>query len=309
MQMTRRQLLKSSHTTAIAIASGFSLCETLFDSIRTINAAESQPKLKPADWEIGCFNRPWGAGTYDEALAGMQAAGFRVTGLLGDHKGEPFTSAEATAEYLDRLKDRIAAHGLKLIVGWLRTRHDVAVDESIANARKQIDHAQRLGVKFMLTVGVDPPEQFEHFYKVMAATAAYAEQRQIQIVLKPHGGCSLAATEILRCLERVGHDNFRVWFDAGNIVHYSDQDPVVEASRLTRWVSGFCAKDCSGRKGDVMLQFGDGKVRFADVFTKLKAAEFAGPVMVECCGGKTLNEIASGARANREYLEKLFRTL
>lgn len=309
MGMTRRELLDSGRVAAIAIASGLSSAGNLFDSTPEVLAAEQVKKLKPTEWEIGCFNRPWSAGSYDDALAGIQAAGFRLTGLLGDHKDEPFTSADATTDYLDRLKDRIASRGLTLIVGWLRTRHDVAVDESIANARKQIDHAQRLGVKFMLTVGVDPPEQFEHFYKVMATTAEYAQQRQIQIVLKPHGGCSLAATEILRCLERVGHENFRVWFDAGNIIHYSDQNPVVEASRLARWVTGFCAKDCSGPKGNVMLPFGDGKVPFADVFAKLKAGEFTGPVMVECCGGMTIAEITAGARANREYLEKLFRTL
>lgn len=309
MRITRRQLLKSGNTAAMAIASGLSLSGELFRSLPSVIAADPQQKLKPTEWDIGCFNRPWGAGSYDEALAGIQAAGFRLTGLLGDHKGEPFTSAEATNEYLDRLKDRITSRGLTLVVGWLRTRHDISIDESIANARKQIDHAQRLGVKFMLTVGVDPSDQFEHFYKVMAVTAEYAQRRQIQIVLKPHGGCSLSSTEILRCLERVGHENFRVWFDAGNIVHYSDQDPAAEANRLAPWVTGFCAKDCAGHKGDVMLPFGEGKVQFADVFAKLKAAGFAGPVMVECCGGKTLAQVTSGARANREYLEKLFRTL
>lgn len=198
---------------------------------------------------------------------------------------------------------------LTLVVGWLRTKHEIPVEESIADSRKQIDHAQRLGVKYMLTVGVDPQNQFEHFYRVIAATAEYAQERRIQIVLKPHGGCSLSAKEILHCVERVGHENFRIWFDAGNIVHYSEHDPVVEARQLAPLVTGFCAKDCAGPKGDVMLPFGTGKVMFADVFTKLQAASFSGPVMVECCGGKTLAEITSGARANREYLEKLFLTL
>jgi len=291
------------------IVCGLCFDEATFDSIRQASAADPLPKLRPSEWDIGCFNRPWGAGSYDDALAGIQAAGFRLTGLLGDHKGEPFTSADATTEYLDRLKDRVAARGLTLIVGWLKTRHDIPLVESITNAQKQIDHAKRLGLKYMLTVGVDPPDQFEHFYKVMAVAAEYARQRQIQIVLKPHGGCSLASNEILRCLERVEHENFRVWFDAGNIIHYSDQDPVVEASRLAPWITGFCAKDCIGPKGVVMLRFGEGKVPFADVFAKLKPSDFSGPVMVECCGGKTLAEITAGARANREYLEKLFRTL
>ena len=48
-------------------------------------------------------------------------------------------------------------------------------------------------------------------------------------------------------------------------------------------VSGFCAKDCAEPKGDVMIQFGAGKVDFAGVFGVLKSAGFNGPIMVECC--------------------------
>ena len=45
-------------------------------------------------WPIGCFNRPWSRWTYDEALEGITAAGFRLTGFLGDHADEPFTFLE-----------------------------------------------------------------------------------------------------------------------------------------------------------------------------------------------------------------------
>lgn len=308
MQTTRRQWLTTGMQAAgLALGCGFLPAVGSPSSQTGAEAAEPESKAERQSLVIGCFNRPWSAGSYDDALAGMQTAGFRVTGLLGDHKGELFTSPDATPAYLDRLAERITSRGLSLVVGWLRTRHDIPYEESFTQARKQIDHAQRLGVKFMLTVGVDPPAQFEHYYRVLAATAAYAAERRIQIVLKPHGGCSLAADEILRCVERVGHANFRVWFDAGNIVHYSDKDPVIEAGRLAKLVTGFCAKDCAGPKGDVMLAFGSGKVQFAGVLAQLREAGFAGPVMVECCAGKTLDEITAGASANREYLEKLIR--
>ncbi|MBS0261842.1 MAG: sugar phosphate isomerase/epimerase [Planctomycetes bacterium] len=310
MRLTRRQVLKSGATAAgLAMTAGLSLGNESLGFVAQAQAVEPEKNESASRWQIGCFNRPWTTGSYDEALAGMQAAGFRLTGLLGDHKGEPFTSPEATPEYLDRLKERMTARGLTPIVGWLRTRHDLALTESLTLAKQQIEHAQRLGVKYMLTVGVDPPAQFGHFYRVMADTAQFASERKIQIVVKPHGGCSLAASEILRCIERVGHDNFRVWFDPGNIIHYSPEDPAVEAARLARYVTGVCAKDCAGRGGNVMLPFGTGKVNFAEVFARLKAAGFSGPVLVECCGGETLEQVTAGARANRTFLEDMFRTL
>jgi len=54
-----------------------------------------------------------------------------------------------------------------------------------------------------------------------------------------------------------------------------------------------------------MMQFGEGKVDFAGVFSRLKKAGYQGPVMVECCGGKTPPEVTAAARSNREFLERV----
>ena len=59
-----------------------------------------------------------------------------------------------------------------------------------------------------------------------------------------------------------------------------------------------------------MIQFGTGKVNFVEVFKKLKASGFNGPVMIECCKiGETPAETTANARANREFLEKAFSRL
>ena len=269
-------------------------------------ASEERPGVK---WPIGCFNRPWSPWTYDEALEGLTAAGFRLTGFLGDHADEPFTSTTATQQYLESLRERIRKSGLDVNVAWLRTRHDVPLADATSEARKQVDHARFLGVKYLLTMGVDQIEMYEHFYRVMSDAAAYAMDRGMQIAMKPHGGCSATAAEMLQTIEKVGHANFRIWYDAGNIIHYTNADPVVDIARVASLVAGFSAKDCAVRGGDVMLQFGEGKVDFKRVFTHLRNAEFDGPVMVECCRGKTLSELTINAKANRLYLEQLFASL
>src|SRR5690349_8954720 len=53
-------------------------------------------------WPIGCFNRPWVKWSYDDALDGIAAAGYKLTGFLTGQKDEAFTSSAATPEYLDR---------------------------------------------------------------------------------------------------------------------------------------------------------------------------------------------------------------
>lgn len=289
MFLTRRQWLGLS-TSAL----GAAFCSQ--------SASADQSAATP--WTVGCFNRPWMPWSWNVALDGIRDAGYHVTGILGDHAGEAFTGPDATPESLDWLKERIAARELTPLVGWLRTSHTISDADAVASARLQIDHAARLGLRYMLTVGVDPADQFDHFYRVMRDAATYARDRQIQIVLKPHGGCSADADHLLRCLNAVDRDNFRIWYDAGNIVHYTGKDPVAELERLVPYVTGLCAKDCAGRGGDVMLQFGTGRVDFAALFRHLHRAKFRGPVIVECCAGQTIEEVTAGARANREFLER-----
>jgi sugar phosphate isomerase/epimerase len=125
------------------------------------------------------------------------------------------------------------------------------------------------------------------------------------LVMKPHGGGSGSSDEILKAIKEVNHPNFKIWYDAGNIIHYTGKDPVAEIEPIAPHITGFCAKDCAEIKGDVMIQFGAGKVDFPAVFKKLKAGGFNGPVMVECCKiGVTPEETTANAGANREYLEK-----
>src|SRR5262249_38883560 len=148
--------------------------------------------------------------------------------------------------------------------------------ESIAEAKKQIDNAAELPLAFVLTFGVDKPEEYDHYYSVMRETAAYAADRTIKLVMKPHGGSSGASDEIATVMKAVAHPNFKIWYDAGNIIYYTGKDPVEELKPIAQHVTGFCAKDCAAVKSDVMIQFGTGRVDFGAVFATLKNAGFNG---------------------------------
>jgi sugar phosphate isomerase/epimerase len=257
-------------------------------------------------WPMGCFNRPWTSWRFDEALKQIKAAGYDTVGLLTRTKEEPFIGADATPEYLAKLKQRLAASGLKTNMGALRTRHNIAIEESIKEARTQVENAAALSLTYLLSFGVDKPEEYSHYYRVMRDIAAFAHERQIKLVMKPHGGSSGAAAEIVAAMKAVGHPNFKIWYDAGNIIYYTGKDPIEELKPIAQHVTGFCAKDCGGVESDVMIQFGSGKVNFGGVFATLKAAGFNGPIMVECCKiGATPEETMTNARANRTFLEKV----
>ncbi len=262
---------------------------------------------KPAvDWEIGCFNRPWGKFSYDEALKGLKSAGFKTTGLVGKHKTnpEPLLSADAEPAYLDRLKGRIDAHGLKPIIAWIYGPRARDHKGAVAELKKLTDNAARLGLKTLLSGGPRRNETVESYSAVTAELAAYTADRGIQLAMKPHGG---DGAEITRCLELVNHKNFSLWYDAGNIIYYTGANPVQELKGLAPHVTGFCAKDCGGKSSPVMIQFGDGKADFKGVFQILKDVGFNGPVMIECTGEPDSAEHATElAVANRKFLRQVF---
>ena len=300
--MNRRQFV---HTAALAATAAACL------PLRTAPAAE---KPRGVSWPIGCFNRPWlgdkNQWGYDTALDGVKAAGYKLTGMLTRTPKEPFIGSDATPEYLAELKQKIAARGLAVNMGALRIRFDWPLAEQIQDTRRQIDNGKTMGVEFLLTFGADKPAQFENYYQLMRDAAAYAQERGLKLVLKPHGGASGAAEEIQRCLDQVKHPNFKIWFDAGNIIYYTGKDPLEQLKPIASQVTGFCAKDCDQQHGSVWLEFGTGKVDFRAVFAELKRAGFNGPVMVECCArGGTPEIVTAGARKNREYLAKLFAAL
>jgi sugar phosphate isomerase/epimerase len=302
--MNRRQFVQSA---ALAAAAG---------TLLPLNLLPAAEKPKGVNWPIGCLNRPWLGDKnkpwgYDTALDGIKAAGYKLTGLLTrPGKDEPLLGSDATPEYLAGLKKRIAARGLAVNMGALRIKFDLPLADQIKDLHRQIDNGKTVGVEFLLTFGANNPRQYADYYKLMQDAAAYAQERAMKVVLKPHGGASGASEEIIRCLDKVGHPNFKIWFDAGNIVFYTGKDPLGELKPIARQVTGFCAKDCEKQRGSVWLEFGAGKVDFRALFTELKQAGFNGPIMVECCApGDTPEAVTANARKNREYLETLLATL
>ncbi len=204
--MNRREFLR----TAAAAAAG-ARC--------AMSEAASAPKAGGVRWTIGCFNRPWTQWDLDTALKGVRDAGYKVTGLLSRTKEDPFIGSEATPEYLAGLKKKLATHSLTANLGALDTKHDIPLEDSIRDVHKQIDNAHTLSLKYLMSFGIDNQERLDHYYRVMAAAAAYAQPRGMKVVVKPHGGGSGASDDLLRCLEKVNHPNFSVWYDAGNIVY------------------------------------------------------------------------------------------
>jgi sugar phosphate isomerase/epimerase len=281
------------------------------DFLKTLAAGATvlagAPRLAAATpaWTVGTLNRPWVKWSCDEMLAGAKAAGYGVLGLQTTSAADAWLASESR-DYLVALKAKLAASGLQVIQGRLRSREEAAFDVASADLRRQIDRARELGIGTLINTGTGKPALYAAWYRCMAHAAAYGADHGVKIVTKPHGGVTATAADLLRCLEQVNHPNFGVWYDPGNILYYTGRDPLAEMEPLLPHLTAFTAKDCLGEKQEVMIQLGTGRVDFPALFRRLKQAGFRGPVMVEGGAvGETAAPTTRNARANREFLEAI----
>lgn len=252
--------------------------------------------------ELGCFNRPWTGVDLDRVFSGIAAAGFRYCGLLR-HQGKALLSAASTPEEVATLQQQTTGRGLAIRCNLVRVALDVATEAAVEQLRAEIDAARAAGVPHLLTTGVTDPARYEAFFTVLKLAAPYASQQGVTLGLKPHGGISGTNRDCVAAVERVGTVGFGIWYDPGNIIHYMGTDPAADLERVAPYVVGMCVKDCVGGKGgSVSLTPGDGEVRFEQLFPILKSAGFDGPVLVECLGGTTPEEVDAEARRTHDAL-------
>jgi len=239
--------------------------------------------------------------------------------------------APITPDMIATFKQKLAARGLKSNIASLPTAaKGVPLPEAIAAARAVITGAHEIGQRFAINLGIEDEERWIDWCKVLSDAAAFGAERGVKVVLKHHHGLNNTSLDLLAWVKQVNHPNFGLFVDPGNIVYYTGKDPVKQTALIAPHIAGVVAKDCNAPhfmerevgapafgaavagagNPEVMIQFGTGKVDFAGLYKTLKAAGFNGPTMIEGTAvGATLEETIANARANREFLEKIFATL
>jgi sugar phosphate isomerase/epimerase len=280
----------------------------------------------------------------DYILDSIQAAGYRVADFIsaappGAGRGSAPPAggsgagrgAAVTPEMIAALKEKLAARGLQSNIGSLPTAaRGVSLPDATAAAQRVVANAHAIGQRYVLNLGIVDEDRWIDWCTVMREAAAFGQERGVKVVVKHHHGLNNTSLDLLAWTKQVNHPNFGIFVDPGNIVYYTGKDPVKQTALIASHVSGVVAKDCTAPRfmereagappfgaaatgpgnPEVMIQFGTGTVDFAGLFRTLKDAGFAGPVVVEGTAvGATLEETVANARANREFLEKIFAQL
>lgn len=260
-------------------------------------------------WQIGCYTRPWDQFDYRTALDGIAEAGFKYAGIMtAKTKAWLILTVESSLDEAAEVGAEVRQRGLKclsLYAGEFPVTK--SVDAGVAGLHKLVNLGAACGSLNLMLAGVGDERLEEAYFKVIAEGCDYAAAKGIGLSMKPHGGFIATGAQCRKGIEQVGHKNFRVWYDPGNIFYYSDGklDPVEDVASVDGLVAGVSMKDFRLPK-DVLVTPGTGLVNFRSVLDRLKQGGFTrGPLLVECLERGDAAKVTAEARKAREFLETL----
>jgi len=290
--VTRRQFAGGAATLAGALALG------------------AAPRGKDR-WQIGCYTRPWDQFDYRVALDGMAEAGYKYAGLM-THKSDKswvIITTDVSEEEAAAMGEEVRKRGMQTISIYAGNFPvQKSVEAGIDGLKKLIDNCAAVPCPNLLLGGTGKAELVTAYYKVVAECCNYAAAKKVSLSVKPHGGSNATGAQCRKIVEMVGHKNFGIWYDPGNIFYYSDgkADPVDDVPSVDGLIAGMSIKDFKPPK-EVLVTPGTGKVNFREVFARARKGGFKrGPLVVECLDrGADAAAITSEARKARRMLEEL----
>jgi sugar phosphate isomerase/epimerase len=276
-------------------------------TVESVFAADTGAARKPA-WQIGCYTRVFDQFDYPVALDAMVEAGFKYVGLMTTNTKPSVMITTATPpEKVQAMNDAARKRGLKVLSVYGEFSVKESLDEGIRGLKRLIDDSAICSCPNLMVGGTTDEKLYQLYYKTLAECCDYAAAKGVGISIKPHGGQNATGPQCRRAIEMVAKKNFGLWYDAGNVLYYSDGklDPVADAATVDGLVVGLSIKDFLPPK-EVLVNIGAGKVDFPAVFARLKKGGFThGPLIVECLEHGTLESVKAAAIKARQFLEQL----
>jgi len=298
------QISRRSFLTAAAKLGAAGLAASM---IEPILAAGADAARKPA-WQLGCYTRVFDQFDYPVALDAIAEAGFRCVGLMSTNRNPAvlIRTTTPTAE-VRAVSDAARQRGLKVVSVYGEAPSPESLDAGVRGLKRLIDASALCGCPNLMLAGTTDEKRYELYYQIVAACCDYAAANGVGLTIKPHGGQNATGPQCRKAIAMVGKENFRLWYDPGNVFYYSEGklDPVADAATVDGLVVGMSVKDFRPPK-EVLVNIGAGKVDFPAVLARLKQGGFTqGPLVVECLEHGTLESVKLAATRARQFLEQL----
>jgi sugar phosphate isomerase/epimerase len=245
---------------------------------------------------------------FDEALAGIAAAGFKHVELTAVPGWTEHVSLDDDPADVRR---RLEGHGLTAVS--LSGHSDLTTPDGLEHGIRAVRWAADYGVPIMNTAvgGHQSADENESaFLANIGELADVAEEAGVVVALEIHGDIMASSKETLPLLEKVGRDSVKVNYDTANVEYYSGDTAVEDLPKITGQLAHVHLKDTTGGRGNWNFPAcGAGTVDFARVLSILRDAGYDGPLSVEIeFTGEPwppLEEVDRAMRASYEHLSSL----
>lgn len=271
---SRRQLLQWTSLGAAALVTS---------AARAVAEPVKKSERKPTQFQIACMTLPYSAFPLERALKGIKSAGYDFVAWGTSHqeadgKRTPVIAADTHPDRAKELGQRCRDLGLEPLMMFAGVYPESK--EGFEIHKRRIEQAAAAGIPQVLTFGHTKGGNRALWLERFKALAPIAQDHNVMIVVKQHGGdtgTGLACAEITR---EVNHPFIKVNYDAGNVMDYLDLDPIPDIHKCADDVHSFCIKDHRNSPKDEDCGPGLGEI---DHYKLLAPVAFSGRTMPLCC--------------------------
>ena len=249
----------------------------------------------------------------EEAIEGMQAAGFHYTELTATKGWTEHVFPTMSFRYLCSVQDKLEAANIRpfALSGHTNLMDTERIGDFLANMRL----AAFFGADFIVSsIGeahlkdqavASNAEVARHIRELLP----YLEQYDLQLVLENHGEHATGQV-IKEIVNLVGSERVRINFDTANGIYFADVNPTQDLPACVDKVAYLHVKDKIGGKGEWNFPaLGTGSVDFPQLLKVLDQAGNNSPFSIEIeftkAGPKDLAEVNQAVKESAGYLKSL----
>lgn len=278
-------------------------------------------ELSLAQWSMHRMIRNEGADPYAFAEKAKEwgFSGLEYVSRLYDKDLVPADhSAEAMQAFIDRSNAEAEKHGVTNLLimvdgeGDLASNEEATRNEAIERHKKWVDAAAAMGchsIRVNLNGSDEPEAWVANSVDGLGRLAAYASDKNVNVIVENHGGVSSNAALLARVMEEIGRENCGTLPDFGNFC--------IRRNDPTDWRSGCAdeydryqgvtelmphAKAVSAKSHDFDAEGNETNTDYVRMLQIVKDAGYTGFIGVEYEGGDLSEE--EGILATRDLLIK-----
>ncbi len=206
----------------------------------------SPPKPTPTRFQIACMTLPYSRFPLVRALKGIQTAGYKYVAWGTTHREEngeavPVLAPDAPPERAKELAARCRDLGMEPIMMFSMVYPEAP--DGLEVLTQRIKQAAAAGIPQVLTFGHTKGGNRQLWIDRFRKLGPIAKDHNVTIVIKQHGGETGTGAACARITREVNHPNVKVNYDAGNVLDYLCQDPILDVRTCVEEIRSFCIKD------------------------------------------------------------------